>query len=48
MKQARRRRSISLSTSMNSAQSEQIKAILEKSMGSKVEGVLTNGKVTLR
>jgi len=43
MKQARRRRSISLSTSMNSAQSDQIKDILEKSVGSKVSGVLVDG-----
>ena len=43
-KQARRRRSISLSTSINSAQSEQIKAMLEDSVGCKVDGILVHGK----
>ena len=44
MKEMRRRRSISLSTSMNSAQSEKIKSILEESIGSKIDGFLVEGR----
>ena len=44
MKQSRRRRSV-MSTNTNSAQGEQIKAMLEQAVGATVDGCLVDGKI---